>query len=461
MNGAKAQSIYLLPVDSAFLLYAPLHGIRALVNRSAALTIQKAIVSNETVVHDQICELVESLAESHLLRPAKLQDELQPCFLGIIPTRSCNSQCRYCDFGATNAKPSVMELDLAVRAVDWYIDLVNNNGSTQPSIHFFGGEPMVAPDVVSAVVHRARLLANQDDMIPDFQISTNGQYEAKWARFLGRYFSKVILSLDGKEDDHNQHRPGANGKESFPQAVSTAQIISDSQADLCLRACISDINIDKMAEITEWFCETFNPSFINYEVLQASELTEKNDLHPPDPFSFASGFVKSRAIAARYGVELVYASDICSPQWTSCPVGRDAAIVTPDGRISSCYLQPERWQQKGLELTYGRVGKDVEIDRGKVSRIRQHACHKPGCENCFCRWSCAGGCQVENGRTESKNEYSDFCQQTRLISAATILKDLDAESQVNKLSTNFDLMKKIAAQPSDLLNAVIIELEND
>lgn len=447
-------SIFLLPVHENYLVYAPLVGKTALINASAAHDLKKAMETKRAPKHHGLVDLFKALGNPAYPVPIPKTGDLSPEFLGIIPTRFCNSRCNYCDFGVMDAPDAPMTLIMAVRCVDWYANLVKSQKGEVLKIHFFGGEPMDAPDLVTAVVHRARLMAKAHDLIPEFGISTNGQYEPQWALFLGDYFDSVVLSFDGPADIQNSHRPLKGGRESFSGAIRTAGIIGNSQADLLLRACVSQKNVDSMAETTQWFCETFAPTKINFEVMQETKRARSHGLFRPDPVTFASGFIKARAVASSYGVPVVYGSDITDPQWTSCPVGKDTVILTPDGRISSCYLMPERWEEKTMDLTLGQMdnGGVVTINPKAVDKIRTLVTDKPRCSRCFCRWSCAGGCHVDNTWPGCSDGFSDFCVQTRIISAATLMDHLGMNDEAGIMADTLSLMNQIALQASDRLS---------
>jgi uncharacterized protein len=380
---------------------------------------------------------------------------LDPEFMGIIPTRACNSACIYCDFGVETASGSKMSLKLASQITDWYVNLMAELGRDVVEIHFFGGEPMVARDVIEVAVHRARMITAGNRMIPYFEITTNGQYSQKKANWLGDYFDMVVLSFDGFKDVQDVHRPLRSGGSSFKNAFNTAKIISESNAELSIRCCISRMNVGQMPELTRWFCRNFRLSALNFEILCASDQSRKNLLFPPDPVEFAVQFSKSKEIAKDFGVKVIYASDISPrPQVTSCPVGRDVLIVSPDGRISSCYLLPERWRETGLDLDVGLIDPagNCMIDQGKLLDIRYMIENKPRCLNCFCKWSCAGGCHVGNTFPGCKKEYDDFCIQTRIISALTLLIDLGMTEKARLLQDSPEAIFKLAHQKSDVIS---------
>ena len=347
-----------------------------------------------------------------------------------------------------------MDLQTAVAAVDWYARLMKQQEKELLEIHFFGGEPMTAPAVVETVVHRARLVAARERLTPYFEISTNGLCGPALLAFLGDYVDRVVLSFDGREDIQNLHRPLRGGKGSYPGSFAAAQYLSDSPAQLVIRCCVSQINVDIMEDTARWFCETFNPSLINFEIMQPVESAAAAGLYPPDPYEFAANFIKARRAAESFGIKTVYAADLSTePVYTSCPVGSDTVIVSPDGRISSCYLLPEKWQEVGLDLALGemRGRRELAINPAAVQNIRAMVTNKPRCEKCFCRWSCAGGCHVGNTYPGCSADYSDYCRQTRIISACSLLDELNLPEIADTLIDDREALAALACRESDRL----------
>jgi uncharacterized protein len=451
------RNIFYLPVQNDFLVYSPLNGISALLNRTGLLGLKKQLQFAGTDTADPDSKLLE-LANEILNTPAnkilKKEGEFTPEFLGIIPTRSCNGACNYCDFGAEKFQNDNMSYEMVVQVVDWFTKLIVEQNRKILDIHFFGGEPMVAFDVIEVAVHRARLMAYNNKLFPVFEISTNGQYSEDKAEWLGNYFNKVLLSFDGLRESHNRHRPLKGGHSSYENVYRTAKIIGESNAELSIRCCISQLNIEQMPEMTHWFCKNFRLSALNFEILSASEITKGKGLFPPDPVDFAINFQRSKDIARSYGIEVIYASDISNlPQVTSCPVGKDTAIISPDGRISNCYLLPEKWQDVGLDLDFGIVkpGEEVELNNKNIAFIRQMVEDKPRCKSCFCKWSCSGGCHVGTTYPACSTNFDDFCRQTRLISLFSLLADMDMDRRISTLIKNTNSLNKIANQKSDML----------
>jgi uncharacterized protein len=297
------------------------------------------------------------------------------------------------------------------------------------------------------------MVAERNGLLPYFEISTNGLVSEKITRFITEFFNAVVLSLDGPEDVQNLQRPMRNGKNSFELAVRFARKISDSNTELCLRACISSANVELLPEITKWFCQTFKPSVINFENLKPNKKSYQEGLFEPDPYLFARNFNESLQIAEKFGVNLVNSSFVSEQlQFSSCPVGKDTLIVTPEGQINSCYLFPERWEERGLDFSVGEIkdGK-MQISSDKIKLLRKVVKEKPRCSSCFCKWICAGGCHVDVTFPGSDNAYDNYCKQTRIIAITKIMRKLNQLVLLESFLGDDQQITKLSMQKSDQL----------
>lgn len=144
----------------------------------------------------------------------------------ILPTESCNFRCTYCyeDFSVGRMKNSVIDgvkSLIAKRCPE--LDVIN--------ISWFGGEPLIAKDVVLNV---SRFVSSMAYMYPRLRyigdMTTNGyllNYE------LASELSKVgvrryQISLDGPKEIHDQTRLRADGASTFDKIWSNLLSIRDS-----------------------------------------------------------------------------------------------------------------------------------------------------------------------------------------------------------------------------------------
>ena len=430
-----------LVVDRSFL-------VKALMNGAALAALREGAAEAGLM-----SELGRALDE-YGARPVPLQTgPADPPFLGIIPTRDCNAACKYCAF-ADAREPGQMSPELARAAVDSMASLLASAGRSTLAVHFFGGEPLVAADVVRVAVASARAAALERGLGARFEIATNGVVDERVRRFLAQEFDLVVLSLDGAREAHDLHRPMASGLGSFEAAARTARVLSEGPCELCLRVCVSEANVAFLPEIVSWFAEAFHPSSIDVEPLRPSDRSRRHLLRAPDPYRFASSFRRAAAVGRRRGIEVLYAAAQIAkaPRSSLCPVGEDAFIVSPEGEIRACYLPPREWETRGLDLVLGRFeGSGFHIEPERLSAVRSLVRDKPGCERCFCRWSCAGGCHVSHVSPALSDAYDDSCVATRILTACALLDVIGSSEVADALVASREGMEALALAGCDRL----------
>ena len=135
-------------------------------------------------------------------------------------SNACNLGCLYCyaQGGDYGRKPQRrMDKGLALRAVD----LMYQSFSNITSILFFGGEPLLALDVIEAVCRHLeeRHARGEIAQLPEFKTVTNGTLiDAEAVRVIKRYKIRLTVSIDGPREIHDRLRPTKGGKGSYDAA---------------------------------------------------------------------------------------------------------------------------------------------------------------------------------------------------------------------------------------------------
>lgn len=447
--------LFALPVAGKYLLYSPFHSFAALLNRSAMVQLRDGLSRRRSVSSEPLRQVMSVLETEPEAAPAPKQGCLTPEFLGLIPTRACNLACGYCSFGAVQQTRAVMSLELVRAAVDWYLDLICQAGNHKAEIHFFGGEPFCAEEVIDVAVYHAKSRAGQDGLSLRFEVATNGTFGESRCQWVADHLDTVVLSLDGPAEVHDRHRPYVGGQASFPIVTRNAEILSEGAAELCLRACITSDTVDQMDDVAHWFCQAFRPQSVCFETLQPTAQAEAAGLFPPDPWRFARGYVRAARTLEAYGVEPVYATaDIRSRRISFCPVGQDVPIVSPDGMLAACYLLDRDWEARGLDMRMGRIRANgaIKLDIDAVEAVREmNIFNRSTCDGCFCRWHCAGGCHVDHRLSGPPGAYDRLCIQTRIIALSNILKGMGEEQLVWQLLDDTMALQAAVQQPCDRL----------
>lgn len=147
-------------------------------------------------------------------------------------TGQCNLRCKYCIYSDhypfnRTFNNSKMDFDTARAAVDLFMEnhsLVNQrNPSSRPIIGFYGGEPLIAFDVIRETVeYFHKKYAERFDAL--FTLTTNGLLLSDAVGdFLTKYDFSIIVSLDGNKENHDRNRLRVNGRGSFDAVFANLQ----------------------------------------------------------------------------------------------------------------------------------------------------------------------------------------------------------------------------------------------
>jgi uncharacterized protein len=453
-RNAVRDSLFAIPILDQFLVYAPLHNLAALVDRTAALRLRESLFSGREVSEGRLGEVAHIL-QAEPEPPQPKGGNLAPAFLGLLPTRGCNFACRYCGFLTPDEANRVMDLRLARDAVEWYMGLVSESGHRHAEVHYFGGEPFCAEEVLDLTVQLARIRAEEIGCAVRFEVATNGALSEKRCQWAADNLDTIVLSLDGPAEVQDRHRPYKDGRSSFDVVTRSAAILSEGAGSLFFRSCVTAQTVDRMPEVATWLCQSYRPQGVCFEPVQPTAQSQVGQLEPPDPWAFARNFIQAAEILEAHGVEPVYtAADIRTRQVSFCPVGRDVAIVSPDGAINACYLLRQDWEARGLDLCLGRIEDDgsIELDAGRVASARRlNVWNKPFCARCFCKWHCAGGCHVNHLLPDSAGDYARLCLQTRIITLRNILRAMGRQDLTHKLLEDDEALDRAIRQVSDTL----------
>lgn len=134
------------------------------------------------------------------------------CYLSL--TENCNLKCVYCFERDTRNIKKIMSRDTADKVVDFLFDQAVTYDVKEPvHITFFGGEPMLAPDLMIHLLEYGYEKSQETGKPIRFSIITNGTiYNDDTERFLQKWYDlfgtvDVQLSIDGTPEIQDKGRP--------------------------------------------------------------------------------------------------------------------------------------------------------------------------------------------------------------------------------------------------------------
>ena len=442
--------LFAVPIRDKWLVYAPLRRGAAVVDAVTLTAFREGWPAAKT---GPVADLVRLFSRPPVGIPRVNQGALRPSFLGIIPTRSCNLACRYCAFGAATANERSMDTGLAVSLVDWMVATAKADGQGEVEVHFFGGEPLIAPGLVAAVADRVSARTAEAGIASRLHVATNGYFSERVCRFVGEHFDVAVVSLDGCEAFQNEYRPLRGGRPSFDVVARNVASLARSRARLCLRTCVTAESVRSLVDTCDWLCHAFLPSSLTIEPVQETPEARAAGIHAPDAREFARMAHRAIRASRSRGVSVVYAgARIDTLQASFCPVGKDALIVGPDGRVDGCYLMESEWRASGLDMRIGSFeAGSMTLAPSAVERVRRAAAGRVECARCFSRWHCAGGCHVRMQPSRPIEERRSFCLQSRALTACALLDAIGRPDLADDLLDDSEALERLAEERADHL----------
>ena len=133
--------------------------------------------------------------------------------LTVAPTLLCNFACPYC---YETPHHGFMSETIQSALID-YIRQKIDDGAKDIDLTWYGGEPLLYPQIVDNVSSRIIQLAEEKNVKIHFTMVTNGSLITKdiVAMLEKNRINSIQITLDGLENNHNARRPFRNGGGSY------------------------------------------------------------------------------------------------------------------------------------------------------------------------------------------------------------------------------------------------------
>ncbi len=380
---------------------------------------------------EKITSLLVYLREHKLLPPQKInptaaaagrdsEPGLEEMYLQV--SHQCNLNCTYCyarggNFGGPD---QVMSETTARQAVDF---LLNNSDSRQTLLlNFDGGEPFLNFPVVQSTAayaqEKAQLLGKK--IRPN--ISTNGTlFTVQNVAYLTQNRFGIGISIDGDRAAHDHARKFRNGRGSYD---NLAQRVHDTQLfklrpNINARTTITKENLRCSRTVSHLYELGFRSIYLEPAAAKdQSWAIDAEDLHIiKGEFDRIAEFYKEELLKGNFFMlrnffQVIERIHNRTTSGYRCGAGRQTTAVSPDGNLYPCY------KFVGIKnYLIGKVGTS-EYDKNVSSHFREnHVRTRPGCQNCWARYLCGGGCpylsQLSHGDITIKDDLD--CEFTRHI----------------------------------------------
>jgi len=308
-------------------------------------------------------------------------------------THACNLACGYC-FAGGNRPGRTMSLDVARKG----IRLLDPRGAVD--VAFFGGEPLLAWNLVTEAMREARDLAAKRKVRAKFHITSNGLLlDERKVRFLSDQPCSMLISLDGPEDIHNAARPARDAKRnSFRETMAALERARGAPLGRRIMARATfDAAQPQLVRRLEFLAGLHDAGFVRGFSIEPAVLGEgcakrsgsfdrnvvANEYHA------AAEWYVARARAGRSAEffhfrKLIERILYAKHAGTECGAGNGYVTLAPDGTLYACH------REAGTKVGHVDYGFDEQL-RSAWADNRVYA--RNGCMTCWARYLCGGGCR--------------------------------------------------------------------
>lgn len=352
----------------------------------------------------------------------------EPTSISLFLTDDCTLRCRYCySSGGHKKNKTTFEV---IRAT---IDMVFNNcakqGKDRLTINFHGGDVGVVWPLFVRTHNYILKKENQYGIKARCSAGLNGILNDEQRNRISRWLSYATLSVDGVPDIQDFQRPFPDGSGSFDTVAETLRFFREAHFKYGIRCTVTDRSVGRLAEAVEYLCSRYSVDSIKFDPMFPRGRGEHGPLGTPDSEVFVANYRKAKTVADRYGCVLSY-SGARYESITSvfCQAAGESCTVTPEGLITSCYEVSEPTDPLAEVFVYGRYDytqKRFVVDEERRRKLYELTVkHRPECEDCFCKWHCAGDCPAKALHTERilAKDFSDRCYINRELTKDQIFE---------------------------------------
>lgn len=333
--------------------------------------------------------------------------------LELVVAEACNLRCDYCFCGPQ--RDLLMDEGTGRQAIDYL--LRESGAATQLYVTFFGGEPLLAIDIVCRLTDYGNEAAGRFDKKISWSMTTNGTLlnEATLEALQNKKL-KILISIDGDREAHDRHRLTPDGSSAYDRVVKSLPLVEQYQPWMGARMTITPDNVDRASDnvrhlldlgfkqllIAPAECRGWNRTARNRfsrEMVNAAkhyyERKQTGNLKI-ERFEPAEFLPESKPCAGRRG----------------CKAGRTSVAVTPDKTVYACskFINSASSQKPH---TLGTLGSGDEIAiRDRLPADLRQTPWRQACLSCDFLFRCTGGCPAVNYHATG---YSDQTSQRECL----------------------------------------------
>lgn len=293
-----------------------------------------------------------------------------------------------------------MTAETGKKAIDYLLKYSGDRHNLE--MDFFGGEPLMAFDVVKEVVDYARSKEKEYNKNFRFTITTNGMLLTDdKIDYINKEMYNVVLSLDGRKEVNDRMRFCVNGSGSYDIILPKFQKMAKERGDgqYYIRGTFTKYNKDFSNDVLHFYEKGFEQISIERVVTDPKlpyALTEEDLPEVYAEYEKLAKIIIEKRKNGEFFNFFHFMIDLdqgpCAiKRLRGCGCGNEYVSVTPEGDVYPCHQfvgKPE-W----IMGSVNDLSLNTEI---KDSFAKTTVYTKPECRTCWAKFYCSGGCNANN-----------------------------------------------------------------
>lgn len=332
--------------------------------------------------------LVENnLNEIGLLRNAyeekKYLNDTANIVIGI--TLECNFCCPYCFEKRCNGYMSGNVQKKLIK----YIDSLLENGIKELHIDWFGGEPLLYPDIIIKLSARINEICHKKNILVTYSLTTNGYSLNRQTaiKLMQRGVSTIKLTLDGNKEIHDSRRKLRSGIGTFDKILENINMIQDLSLSIIVRVNIDKSNKKSYTDVLNILADYKNvkvyPAIVTFEEIQ--DKTQKSRCYSHKEYD--EYYRNAQNIGSFYKLDSELNRGVCS----CMAEHKYSFVIDPSGYVYKCV--------NDIGQENSAIGSVIDNEYRGVSAVAKYLGRDPftenECKNCPYIPLCYGGCLSE------------------------------------------------------------------
>jgi uncharacterized protein len=345
--------------------------------------------------------LVEDGFDETCLEPYRDKATTRINAMYLVVIQKCNLACRYCVVENNVVDPARMKDRMSVKtamsSIDHFARLLDGASASEARVTFYGGEPLLNPDVIMASVPRIRNIQARGLRRPvEAVMITNATvYNEDVADLFKKYHCAICISLDGMAEQHDAARITTKGLPTHSTVIETIRRYQDKGIQLGASCTIGRHNVDSLPELAKYIVSEVGIKDLEFQM--PYQVPDEGNRFYVSMSDAADQMLRAATILMdELGVDeyttLRRLESFTKGYWRhrDCGAAGGQIVISPTGKIGPCH------SLVGSGSCFNGDVNDPNYDLFQDQTIAEWSSripvNMPQCEGCAFIALCGGGC---------------------------------------------------------------------